>query len=104
MGRISLSETASESRQMRVQVAFHRFRQETQASIDEQRESDMLEQFRMADRVLACGDTKLRNLFHVIYVEHLGLDEWSWVWLTPRLKADFKRSIAWTPECSKRFE
>jgi hypothetical protein len=97
-------ELVGEDRLMRVHIAFQRFREETQAAMDEHREADVVELFQMADRVLACAFPKMRTLFHVAYVEHLRFSDWSWALLTPRLKAEFKRSIAWTPDCSKRYQ
>lgn len=84
-------------------IAFRRFREETQAAMDERRTAEVVELFQMADRVLACAFPNMRSLFHVVYVEDLRFDEWSWASLTPRLKAEFQRSIAWTPDRSKRY-
>ncbi|MGN6545932.1 MAG: DUF7674 family protein [Aureliella sp.] len=96
-------ELVGENRQMRVYIAFRRFREETQAAMDERRTAEVVELFQMADRVLACAFPNMRSLFHVVYVEDLRFDEWSWALVTPRLKAEFQRSIAWTPDRSKRY-
>lgn len=84
---------------MRIHLSFDRFLHETQTAIDEHRSNEVVEYFQMADRVLTCASPKMRDLFHVVFVEHLKFDDvkhdrsWALELLTPRLRDDFRNSL-----------
>ena len=85
-------------------LSFLAFRNHTQSAIDNHDRQCVLELFKMADRVLACGYPEMQSLFHAVYVEDLHFHDertrrsWAAELLTPGLKQERARSLPGLPK------